>query len=141
MSYTRHGYLIPGTEPADPTPHKSLCKGPGHCPICDKDVKDWNKSQRILNELDAVKNLSVDFQHQAMMMVRTYVNNEWTGPSPLHFDTYVVWFCKTLQNWKAIVCTTMADGHMYEVTHNGEKGETYLDDYVKVANVVISDWD
>lgn len=138
MSYTRHGYLIPGTSPTDPEPHKSRCKGPGECPICNKDVKEWNEAQKVLNEMDTVQNLSVDFQHQAMTMVRDYVNEECDG-SKLYFDTYVVWFCKTLQNWKAIVCTTMADGHMYEVTHNGDKGETYIDDYVKVANVVIPD--
>lgn len=139
MSYTRHGYLIPGTQPADPEPYKSRCKGPGECPICSKDVKDWNASQLALNAIDTVQNLSVDFQHQAMEMVRNYIAENYSGPGYLNFDMYVVWFCKTLQNWKAIVCSTMADGHMYEVTHNGDKGETYIDDYVKVDNVVVPD--
>lgn len=139
MSYTSHGYLIPGTTSADPAPHKSRCMGPGKCPICTRDVKEWNESQKALNAIDVVQNLSVDFQHQAMTMVRNYVEGSYTGPGKLNFDTYVVWFCKTLQNWKAIVCTTMADGHMYEVTHNGDKNETYIDDYVKVDNVVVPD--
>lgn len=29
----------------------------------------------------------------------------------------------------------------YEVTHNGDKGETYLDTYLKIDNIVFSDDD
>lgn len=54
-------------------------------------------------------------------------------------DVFVVWFCKTLQNWKALVSTTISDGMYYEVTHNGDKGETYLDAYKKWENVCIPD--
>lgn len=50
-------------------------------------------------------------------------------------DVFIVWFCKTLQNWKAMVSTTVSDGMYYEVTHNGDKGETYLDAYKKWQNV------
>lgn len=50
-------------------------------------------------------------------------------------DVFIVWFCKTLQNWKALVSTTVSDGMYYEVTHNGDKGETYLDAYKKWQNV------
>ena len=54
-------------------------------------------------------------------------------------DVFVVWFCKTLQNWKALVSTTIPDGKYYEVTHNGDKNETYLDVYVKLDNQAIKD--
>ena len=54
-------------------------------------------------------------------------------------DVFVVWFCKTLQNWKTLVSTTVSDGMYYEVTHNGDKGETYLDAYKKWVNVCIPD--
>lgn len=54
-------------------------------------------------------------------------------------DAYVVWFCKTLQNWKALVSTTVEDGMYYEVTHNGDKHETYLDAYKKWENRCIHD--
>lgn len=50
-------------------------------------------------------------------------------------DVFVVWFCKTLQNWKALVSTTVSDGMYYEITHNGDKNETYLDAYKKWQNV------
>ena len=56
-------------------------------------------------------------------------------------DVFVVWFCKTLQNWKwkALVSTTVSDGMYYEVTHNGDKKETYLDVYKKCENICIPD--
>jgi hypothetical protein len=53
-------------------------------------------------------------------------------------DVFVVWFCKTLQNWKALVATEVCDGCYFEVTHNGDKNETYIDYYKKVDNVVMN---
>ena len=54
-------------------------------------------------------------------------------------DVFIVWFCKTLQNWKALVSTTVHDGMYYEVTYNGDKNETYLDAYKKWENKCIPD--
>lgn len=51
---------------------------------------------------------------------------------------FVVWFCKTLQNWKAIVAGRDFD-EFIEVTHNGDKNETYVDIYRKEMNVCIKD--
>jgi hypothetical protein len=49
-------------------------------------------------------------------------------------DFYVVWFCKTLQNWKALVSTDVVSGFYFEVTYNGDRAETYVDIYQKNAN-------
>lgn len=54
-------------------------------------------------------------------------------------DIYVVWFCKVLQNWKALVSTNVKDDMYYEVTHNGDKKETYIDAYQKFENVIVLD--
>ena len=54
-------------------------------------------------------------------------------------DVYIVWFSKTLQNWKALISTTISDGMYYEVTYNGDKQETYLDAYKKWENKCIPD--
>ena len=49
-------------------------------------------------------------------------------------NVFIVWFCKTIQNWKALVSTTLPDGMYYEVTYNGDKKEVYLDAYKKFEN-------
>ena len=54
-------------------------------------------------------------------------------------EVYIVWFSKTLQNWKALLSTTLPDGMYYEVTYNGDKGETYIDAYKKFENVCVPD--
>ena len=55
-------------------------------------------------------------------------------------DVYIVWFSKTLQNWKALVSTNISDGMYYEITYNGDKKETYLDAYKKWDNKCVSDY-
>lgn len=49
-------------------------------------------------------------------------------------NVFVVWFCKTLQNWKALVSTDLRDGMYYEVTYNGDQMVAYLDAYKKFEN-------
>lgn len=53
-------------------------------------------------------------------------------------DVYVVWSCKTLQNNKALLSTTISDGMYYECTFNGDKNELYLDAYKKWENQLIT---
>lgn len=54
-----------------------------------------------------------------------------------YYEVYVVWYCKTLQNWKALVSSTLNDGMYYELTLNGDKDELYLDAYKKFENKII----
>lgn len=85
----------------------------------------------------------MDFQEKARGLVFEYVvehlektDNHVTFGSD---EVYVVWFSKTLQNWKALVSTTLPDGMYYEVTYNGDVGETYIDAYKKFDNIVVID--
>lgn len=81
-------------------------------------------------------------QKRAKELVVNYFNNrvDKTDKKTItEDDVFIVWFCKTLQNWKALVSTTISDGMYYEVTHNGDKNETYLDAYKKWENVRIPD--
>lgn len=54
-------------------------------------------------------------------------------------NVYVVWFAKTLQNFKALLSTTLPDGMYYEVTYNGDKKEFYIDAYKKFDNKCIKE--
>lgn len=47
---------------------------------------------------------------------------------------YVVWYCKTLQNAKALIISDVRDEKYYEVTYNGNSKEMYIDEYVKSLN-------
>lgn len=50
-------------------------------------------------------------------------------------NVFVVWSCKTLQNYKCLVSTTVAgDGIYAEYTFNGDKHELYEDIYQKRSN-------
>lgn len=50
-------------------------------------------------------------------------------------NVFVVWSCKTLQNYKCLVYTTVSgDGIYAEYTYNGDKQELYEDVYKKVHN-------
>ena len=68
-------------------------------------------------------------------VVRNYVINHLDKSDTVpNFDAYIVWYCKTLQNWKALLSTTLFDGMYYELTLNGDKDEAYLDAYKKWDN-------
>lgn len=80
--------------------------------------------------------------NKAKQIVADYFNEqvEKTDGIKITVDqVYIVWFSKTLQNWKAMVSTTISDGMYYEITYNGDKKETYLDAYKKWENRCIID--
>ncbi len=73
-----------------------------------------------------------DFLKLAAEEVRRYTNEHLEEPQG--YDVYVVWVCKTLQNNKALLSTTLPDGLYFEVTYNGDKKELYFDAYHKLEN-------
>lgn len=53
------------------------------------------------------------------------------------FDVFIVWYAKELQNFKALLSTTLYDGMYYELTYDGDAKSIYLDAYKKFENRVI----
>ena len=79
-----------------------------------------------------------EFIKKCIQIVRDYAieHLDKTDTVP-PFDVFVVWSCKTLQNNKALLSTTLSDGMYYEITYNGDKQEAYLDAYKKFENRVV----
>ena len=61
-----------------------------------------------------------------------------SDPEP-EFKVFIVWQCKTLQNWKFLISSSLPDGMYYEMTYNGDKKEWYLDAYKKFENRCIKE--
>ena len=78
-----------------------------------------------------------EFLNWCKQEVCKYVNNHLDKSDNKKIttdDVYMVWCCKTLQNNKALLSTTLFDGMYYELTYNGDKQEMYVDVYKKWEN-------
>ncbi len=78
-----------------------------------------------------------NFQELSTRVVMDYANEHLDKTDNVEIteeDVFTVWSCKTLQNNKALLSTTLRDGMYYEVTYNGDKNELYLDAYKKFEN-------
>lgn len=81
-----------------------------------------------------------DFEKLAIRIVKDYANEhlDKTDNKKINEENvFIVWSCKTLQNSKALLSTTLSDGMYYELTYNGDKNELYLDAYKKWENKCI----
>ena len=78
-----------------------------------------------------------EFITKCKEIVRDYTNNHLDKSDKKEItieDVFIVWICKTLQNNKALLSTTLFDGMYYELTYNGDKKELYFDAYKKFEN-------
>ena len=83
-----------------------------------------------------------DFVNFCKKQIVNYTNehlDKTDGKTITEDDVFVVWLCKTLQNNKALLSTTLFDGMYYEITYNGDKDEAYVDAYKKWENYKIED--
>lgn len=76
-----------------------------------------------------------NFLNLCKKLVRDYtIQHLDKSDKDVAFDVFVVWSCKTLQNFKALLSTTNSDGMYYECTYNGDTEELYFDAYKKFEN-------
>lgn len=84
----------------------------------------------------------MDYMQKAREAVVDYFNEHKDATDSYDLfedDVYVVWFCKTLQNFKVLLSTPVPDGKYYEFTYDGDKQRGYLDVYVKIHNEAVLD--
>jgi hypothetical protein len=96
----------------------------------------------VLKNHEYMVGSDVDYQEKAKKYVRDYViqqNRQYSNLPDPEFTVYVIWWSKTLQNWKGVFGTTLPDGKMYELTHDGDKKTTYFDAYAKLHNFAITE--
>lgn len=77
------------------------------------------------------------FEGTAKIHVCNYANEHLDKSTDYQIqtqDVYIVWMCKILQHFKALLSTKLPDGMYYEVTYNGDKEEIYVDAYKKFEN-------
>lgn len=81
----------------------------------------------------------INVQKEALDITRKVLQDScgYTSDIITEDKMFVVWSCKTLQNWKAIVGGTDIK-ELIEVTYNGDKNEAYVDVYDKKLNVAIT---
>ena len=104
-----------------------------------------SSNRQIGEAVDYAREMTImeDHQARARKLVFDYVKERLEktdrhvtfGPD----EVYVVWFSKVLQNWKALLSTTLPDGMYYEATYNGDKHEAYIDAYKKFDNICVPD--
>ena len=104
------------------------------------DIEIVNVNDIYISKKRNKKEGEITMQEQAKKIVMEYFNShvDKTDNKQITLDdVYIVWFSKTLQNWKALVSTSVSDGMYYEITHNGDKNETYVDVYKKWENYTV----
>lgn len=104
------------------------------------DIEIVNVNGIYISKKRNKKEGEITMQEQAKKIVIEYFNShvDKTDNKQITInDVYIVWFSKTLQNWKALVSTTVSDGMYYEITHNGNENETYVDVYKKWENYTV----
>ena len=81
-----------------------------------------------------------EFQQVCIELVTDYTEEHLDKSDDVKFDeknVFIVWCCKTLQNHKALLSTTLHDGMYYAIPYNGAKHEIYFDAYKKFENKCI----
>jgi hypothetical protein len=83
---------------------------------------------------------SIDYAKIAKDELVKYINKKAEITDGFQINAsylYVVWFSKTLKNWKCLISTSLPDGMYYECTYNGDTNQLYIDAYKKFDNASV----
>ena len=69
-------------------------------------------------------------------MIQRYYTELFGGNTVSSDEIFLVCYCKTLQNHKALLGVTGRYGEYFEATYDGDKNKVYLDIYKKDKNIV-----
>ena len=75
-----------------------------------------------------------EFEIFALGVVKDYIEEhlDKSDEKPI-YEVFIVWSCKTLQNNKALISSSLSDGMYYECTYNGDKKE-FENKCIKIEN-------
>lgn len=88
-----------------------------------------------MEEIDINKVNGAYIQQEAIRAVVGYNKTHYNKDIPVK-NCFIVWSCHILGNKKFLI-GIIGDNRYYEVTYNYQKGELYLDVYVKTDNECI----
>ena len=124
-----------------------------NCPFVEvvtcKDCKYWDEEKKYCKQtsskiewVDYIAYTSEDFYDVKFIkickeVVKNYANeHHFLSNSVCQKDVFIIWYCKTLQNWKALAGIYGRDEY-FELTYNGDEKELYLDVYKKSENICL----
>jgi thiol-disulfide isomerase/thioredoxin len=124
-------YLVGDSMKHDPenTDLKKACVD--YCPKC--------RAEGLQKAIPILEGYQEKAKRLVFEYVRAHLEVTDTHVTFASDEVYIVWFSKTLKNWKALLSTTLPDGMYYEVTYDGAMARTYIDAYKKFDNVTVED--
>ena len=90
--------------------------------------------KKIVN--NSIKLSQEEFVSFSKRMIQRYYTELFGGNTISSDEIFLVWYCKTLQNHKALLGVTGRYGEYFEATYDGDKNKVYLDIYKKDKNIV-----
>lgn len=107
---------------------------------------DGNNRQTLVSTYTKVRNLEIpgrrEFTHEVHaknILIKDLSHGPLETINPKNWEVRILWSAELLQNWKGVLVSSSSEGTYYEVTYNGNKEVTYLDEYHKTESVIIPD--
>lgn len=90
-------------------------------------------SEKVFNNFTLLS--SEEFISFVKRMIKNHYKEFYGACSITSDDIFVVWYCKTLQNHKALLSVTGLYEEYFEAIYDGDRNKVYLDIYKKDKNI------